>query len=67
MGDDGVRVEVNNDDLIVTSGQFCAVYYKAPDQPQLILRNRTQTDDFELLAKAWKAACDKARELGWMV
>jgi hypothetical protein len=43
------------------------VYYKAPDQPQLILRNRTHTNDFELLALAWQTACEKARELGWMV
>jgi len=36
-------------------------------QPQLIMRQRTRTDDQELLAKAWKAANDKARELGWIV
>ena len=34
--------------------------------PLLILRERTKTDDYELLAEAWKAANDKARELGWM-
>ena len=62
-----MEVEVRDGELIVERGAFLAVYYKAANQPQLILRNRTHTDDFELLAKAWKAACDKARELGWIV
>ena len=50
--------------LIVTlhKPRFRAVYYK-----RLILRERTKTDDQELLAEAWKAANDKARELGWIV
>jgi hypothetical protein len=47
--------------------KFRAVYYKAHGQPQLILRERSKTDDYELLAEAWKAANDKARELGWIV
>lgn len=36
-------------------------------QPQLILRIRSQTDDHELLAMAWQAAFEKARDLGWIV
>ena len=51
----------------VPSGKFKAVYYKAVGQPQLILRERTKTDDHELIADAWKAANNKARELGWIV
>jgi hypothetical protein len=62
-----MEVEVRDRELIVKSGSFLAVYYKAAGQPQLILRHRTRTDDDELLAKAWKAACDKARELGWII
>jgi hypothetical protein len=31
------------------------------------LRRRSETDDNELLARAWQAANDKARELGWIV
>jgi hypothetical protein len=56
-------------DVIVTlpKAKFRAVYYKPAGQPQLILRERTQTDDYEVLAKAWKAANDKGRELGWIV
>ena len=61
------QVEVVGGNLIVTCCGFCAVYYKPTDQPQLVLRLRTKTDDYELLAKAWHAANDKARELGWIV
>ena len=53
--------------LIVSGGGFCAVYYKSTDQPQLMLRLRTKTDDYELLARAWMTANKKARELGWIV
>jgi hypothetical protein len=34
--------------------------------PSTILRCRT-TDDHELLARAWQAENEKARELGWIV
>ena len=47
--------------------RFRAVYYKPTGQPQLVLRERTKTDDQEILADAWKAANAKARELGWIV
>ena len=47
-------------------GGVCAVYYKPSNQPQLILRRRTDTDDHELVARAWQAANEKARELGWI-
>jgi hypothetical protein len=38
-----------------------------PVQQQLTLKSRTDTDDSELLARTWKLANDKARELGWIV
>ena len=62
-------VEVENGDIIVSlpKAKFRAVYYKLMRQPQLILRERTKTDDHELLADVWKAANDKARKLGWIV
>ena len=56
------RVEVVDRDLMVSTERFCAVYYKPSDQPQLVLRISTQTDDHELLSKAWQGANDKARE-----
>ena len=61
------QVDQREGDLIVTSGEFYAVYFKPIGQPQLILRRRTPTDDHELLAQAWQAANKKARELGWIV
>jgi hypothetical protein len=56
-----MEVEVHDRELVVKSGAFVAVYYKAAAQPRLTLRHRTRTDDDELLAEAWKAATDKAR------
>jgi len=60
-------VVVQDDVIIVSLADFYAVYFKPTNQPQLILRRRTDTDDHELLARAWQAANDKARELGWIV
>jgi hypothetical protein len=64
-----LEVMVQGGAIIVTlpSSGFRAVYYKPHGQPQLILRERTKTDDYHLLSEAWKAANDKARELGWIV
>jgi len=60
-------VVVQGDEIIVTSATgFRAAYFKRPYHPQLVLRRRTQTDDHELLARAWQAANEKARELGWI-
>ena len=61
-------VAVQGDEIVVTSETgFRAVYFKRPHHPHLIVRRRTDTDDHELLAQAWQAANDKARELGWIV
>jgi hypothetical protein len=62
-----LQVEVVGPNLIVSGGGFCAVYYKPTDQPQLMLRLRTKTNDYELLARASMVANRKARELGWIV
>jgi hypothetical protein len=51
-----LKAEVDGLNLIVSGGGFCAVYYKSTDQPQLMLRLRTKTDDYELLARAWITA-----------
>jgi len=63
---DHVTVVVQDGDIIVSVTGFCAVFYKPTNQPQLILRRRTDTGDHELLAQAWQAANEKARELGWI-
>ncbi len=62
-------VEVQKGNLVVSlpSGRFRAVYYKAAGRPHLILRERSKTDNHELLADAFQAAVAKARELGWIV
>ena len=62
-----LRVEVRRDLIIVTALGFYAAYSKRPNKPQLIIMRRTDTNDHELLAQAWQAASDKARELGWIV
>jgi hypothetical protein len=44
--------------------RFRAVYYKPTGQPQLVLRERTETDDQEILADAWKAANAQSARVG---
>jgi len=62
-------IEVRGNDIIVSlpSARFTAVYYKPARQPQLILRQRTKCDDYELLANVYQAAISRARRLGWLV
>jgi len=62
-------IEVRGADLFVSllNGKFKATYCKHPGRPNLILRERTKTDDDELVAEAFQAAVTKARELGWIV
>jgi hypothetical protein len=58
------------DDLIVVrspASGFFAIYSKPADPPQLVLVRRFPSKDEELLAQAWQAANEKARELGWIV
>ena len=38
-----------------------------PGRPHLILRERTRTDDHEMVDEAFRTAVAKARELGWIV
>ena len=62
-----LHVELLGDEIVVRTLGFYAAYTKSSDAPQLILRRRTETNDHELLAQAWQAANDKAREFGWIV
>lgn len=60
-------VMVQGDEIIVTSETgFRAEYWKRPNHPQLKVRRCTETENHELLGKAWQAANAKARELGWI-
>ena len=60
-------VRVQGQEIIVTLADFCAIYVKPSTQSHLILKRRTATGDHETLTRAWQAANDKARELGWIV
>ena len=62
-------IEVRGADLVVSlqNGKFKATYYKPLGRRNLILRERTKTDDEALAVEAFQAAVAKARELGWIV
>ena len=60
------QVDQREGNLIVASGDFCAVYFKPAGHPQLILRRRMRRTT-KLLVRAWQAADAKARELRWIV
>ena len=53
--------------MSLLNGKFKATYYKPMGRPHLILRERTRTDDHEIVDEAYRAAVAKARELGWIV
>jgi len=58
-------VLVQGDQIVVTGETgFRAEILQRPNHPHLTVLRRTDTDDLELLAKAWRAANDKAREQG---
>ena len=63
-----LQVKVKAGEIIVTvpSSGFMAVYYKRAGHPFLTLRQRTEIDDYELLGQVFRAAANKARELGWI-
>jgi hypothetical protein len=67
---------VSGNDIIVTllGTGYSVTYFKRKDSPGLFAKDITNEDDprapmtsAEFLAKAWKVANDKARELGWIV
>ena len=62
-------VMVQGDEIIVTStGRgFIAQMEATKPSPVAKVRRCTETENHELLAKAWQAANAKARELGWIV
>jgi hypothetical protein len=71
-----LRIEVRHDEIIVTLPftHYTVTYYRQPNSPGLLAKNFPTKDDSrvpltqaEFLARAWKLANDKARELGWIV
>ena len=63
-----LHIEVSDDEIIVTQpgSNFSAGYCKPRDEPQLIAKG-TPRGNYKFLARAWRLANDKARELGWIV
>jgi hypothetical protein len=68
-----LHVEVQRDDILVTmpGSGFRVVYRKPHLDPGLVAKLDYFPEEpithAEFLARAWKAANDKARELGWIV
>ncbi|MBK5198717.1 MAG: hypothetical protein JJE37_10635 [Methyloceanibacter sp.] len=74
MGD--VQLEVLDDEIVISlpGSHYSVTYYKPAKSPQLLAKRISDRDDprvpmmvSEFLAAAWRAANDKARELGWIV
>jgi hypothetical protein len=74
--DPELSVEVYGNHITVTlpGTSYSVTYFKPRGQPWLAAKDIVHTDDLriamtsaEFLAKAWKVANDKARELGWIV
>ena len=72
-----LHVEVQGDDIVVSlpGTSYVVTYYRATAFPQqLLTKSHSGREDqdapmtqAEFHARAWKAAKDKARELGWIV
>ena len=74
--DPKLHVQVVDDEIIVTllGTDYSVTYYRLESSPGLLAKRISKSDDphipmrvSEFLAKAWKLANDKARELGWIV
>ena len=72
---DRLRVQVVDDNIVVTlpGYSYSVAYYKPEGSPGLLVKYsvakndpRLQMTAAQFLAKAWKLANDKARELGWI-
>ena len=70
-----LHCQVRDDEIIVTlpGTTYTVTYYKLDGFPQLLARLISDKDDkrialtrSEFLGQAWKAANNKARELGWI-
>lgn len=71
-----LHVAVVDDEIIVTlpESHYSVTYYKPENSRQLLAKRIAERDDprvamalSEFLAAAWRAANDRARELGWIV
>jgi hypothetical protein len=70
----GVLVSGNEITVTLLGTSYSVTYFKRSGLPGLLAKDITNEDDprapmtsGEFLAKAWKLANEKARELGWIV
>jgi hypothetical protein len=70
-----LHIDVVDDEIIVTLPltSYTVTYYKPTNSPQLLAKRIANKNDprvpvtlSEFLVRAWKAANDRARELGWI-
>jgi hypothetical protein len=69
-----LHIDVVDDEIIVTLlTSYTVTYYEPTNSPQLLAKRIANKDDprapvtlSEFLVRAWKAANDRARELGWI-
>jgi hypothetical protein len=74
--DPKLNVQAVDDEIVITllGTEYSVTYYKPGNSRGLLAKRIADKDDpriqmtvAEFLTKAWKAANDKARELGWIV
>jgi hypothetical protein len=72
--DPKLEVQLVDDEIVITlpGSYYSVTYYKPKNASHLLAKSISDRDDprapmivSEFLAKAWKLANDKARELGW--
>ncbi len=72
----GLVVDVLGGNIMVSlaGSNYAVTYHKPRNSPQLLARSLPTKNDRhasmtqgEFLAAAWRAANDKAREMGWIV
>jgi hypothetical protein len=72
---DLLHVEIIDDEILVSlpNSELSVTYYRSDKSPRLLAKCITEKYDprtpmtmSEFLAKAWKLANDKAREIGWI-
>jgi hypothetical protein len=70
------HIEVQGNEIVVTmeGTNFKVIYYKPTGSPQLMAKWYSTKDKHageakraQFLSDAWRAANEKARELGWIV
>jgi len=75
--DPQLSIRTRGKELVVTlpGSNYAVTYFKPSGSPGLLAKDMVNTDDPRLprmtaaqfLAKAWKMANEKAKELGWIV